>query len=350
MDPPLHNASHKGVVGLQNMGNTCYCNSTLQLLRACSDWNAYCLMKPFMAHLETLPADSTHRIILLAYQDLLTSLWSAHYPAYVRPSGFLSEVSKAVQGTVYSSFGMPVPNDSHEYLVYVLDQIHEALRTTIPWAPSPVPAEATPTERMRHLAQQGWNQFVSTNSSEVVRQFFGMMRNTVTCSHCQQSTYKWEVFNTIKIPCEGETLYDWIRNEVNHVTEMEGYKCDGCSGRHTATLTSHLWRLPPNLFLTVRRFHDNGYKNMTPCPYEGENLSLSRFFAPESEHQDQVYELRGVSDHHGTHMGGHYTAQFKHPLSDEWWWFDDQTAHSLPAPRFSSSNYMFVFKRISQRG
>ena len=82
------------------MGNTCYCNSTLQLLRACSEWNAYCLMKPFMAHLETLPADSTHRIILLAYQDLLTSLWSAHYPAYVRPSGFLSEVSKAVHGTV----------------------------------------------------------------------------------------------------------------------------------------------------------------------------------------------------------------------------------------------------------
>jgi ubiquitin C-terminal hydrolase len=49
-------------------------------------------------------------------------------------------------------------------------------------------------------------------------------------------------------------------------------------------------------------------------------------------------------------MGGHYTAQFKHPFSEEWWWFDDQTAHALPAPRFSSSNYMFVFKRIPQRG
>lgn len=338
--------SHKGVVGLQNMGNTCYCNSTLQLLRACSEWNAYCLMKPFMAHLETLPQESTHRIILLAYQDLLTSLWSAHYPAYVRPSGFLSEVSKAVQGTVYSSFGMPVPNDSHEYLVYVLDQIHEALRVHVPWSPTPVPETATPTEHMRHLAQQGWNQFVSKNSSEVVRQFFGMMRKTITCSYCHQKTYKWEIFNSIKIPCEGATFYDWIQKEVNEVSEIEDYQCDNCSARHPATIISHLWKLPPNLFITIRRFHYNGDKNMTPCPYQGENLSLARFFAPESEDLNQEYELRGISDHHGSHLGGHYTAQFKHPISEEWWWFDDQTAQRLSGPQCSSSNYIFVFKRI----
>ena len=57
------------------------------------------------------------------------------------------------------------------------------------------------------------------------------------------------------------------------------------------------------------------------------------------------YELQGVSDHHGTHMGGHYTAQFKHPISKEWWWFDDEQAQKLDYPRFSSSNYIFFFRK-----
>ena len=37
------NPHHKGVVGLQNMGNTCYANSTIQLLRAVPELNAFVL-------------------------------------------------------------------------------------------------------------------------------------------------------------------------------------------------------------------------------------------------------------------------------------------------------------------
>ena len=43
------------VVGIQNMGNTCYCNSTIQLLRACSEWDAFCLTQPFVEQLSTIP-------------------------------------------------------------------------------------------------------------------------------------------------------------------------------------------------------------------------------------------------------------------------------------------------------
>jgi ubiquitin C-terminal hydrolase len=86
---------------------------------------------------------------------------------------------------------------------------------------------------------------------------------------------------------------------------------------------------------------------MTRCPYEGDVLSMHEFFAPESEAAEQSwnYELRGVSDHHGTHMGGHYTAQFKHPISHQWWWMDDDRARQLENPQFSSSNYIFFFKK-----
>ena len=84
MESPMgeKNPDTKGVVGIQNMGNTCYCNSTIQLLRACSEWDIYCLTHSFTER------DDSNSRVLLAYQDILKSLWSAHLPAYVRPLGF----------------------------------------------------------------------------------------------------------------------------------------------------------------------------------------------------------------------------------------------------------------------
>jgi ubiquitin C-terminal hydrolase len=349
MEPHEANPEVKGVVGIQNMGNTCYANSTLQLLRACSEWDAFCLSQNFVEKLSHLPETDANRRILLAYQDILRSLWSAYLPAYVRPLGFISEVCKAVKGTVYEAFGMPVPNDSHEYLVYLLDHFHEALKTTTNHVEKEIPANATPVDRMRILAENGWNRFLSHHSSPVVQLFFGMMRKTVQCTNCANRTYQWEVFNSLKVPCEGATLEEWIQREVNEQSEIEGYQCDHCKGRHLAKKSSHLWKLPDNLFVTLHRFNYNGHKNMTTCPYHGDAISFQPFFAEESEEAGQMwkYEIRGVSDHHGTHMGGHYTAQFKHPITQQWWGFDDERARPLANPEFSATNYIFFFKKCA---
>lgn len=330
------------------MGNTCYCNTTLQLLRACPEWTVFCLTQSLEERTKHLSPENPNRRILLAYQEILRSLWSAHRPAYVRPIGFLNEVRKAVLGTPYEMFGMPVQNDSHEYLVYLLDHFHEAMRQEVPWSPPPLPSNLSPEESMRRLAQNGWNTFLSKNMSPVIHFFFGMMRKTIECQTCHTKTYRWEVFNTLKVPCEGGTFLEWIRKEAMEQSEIEGYRCDTCKEKRTASLFSHLWQLPPHLFLTLRRFHCNGQKNMTPCPYRGEILDLQSFFAPETLHdsRNDRYEVRGISDHHGHLGGGHYTAQFKHPLTGEWWNMDDHTASSLPAPSFSSSNYLFYFRRI----
>lgn len=339
----------KGVVGIQNMGNTCYCNATIQLLRTCSDWDVYCITLSISEEFKKQSETDANKRILLAYQDILTSLWSAYLPAYVRPLGFLSEVGKAVKGTLYESFGLPVPNDSHEYLVYLLDHFHEALNEPLPFIETLVPNNATKHERMRILAENGWNRYRSKNNSKIVDLFFGMMRKTIHCTNCRNDTYQWEVFNSIKVPCEGSTFIDWIKNEINEISTIEGYSCNNCKGKYNATIQTHLWSLPTNLFITIRRFTYDGRKNMTPCPYQGDNLSLTDFFAEESPsfNQPNVYELRGVSDHHGTHMGGHYTAQCKHTISQKWWWYDDEKAYGMDQPRFTPSNYIFFFKQTT---
>jgi len=340
--------SLKGVVGIQNMGNTCYCNTTLQLIRACPEWNVYCLTENFSEKLRDVSDENPNKRILLAYQDILRALWSAHRPAYVRPLGFISEVRKAVVATPYEMFGLPIPNDSHEYIVYLLDHFHEALKTTVEYREKELNDTMSSVMKMRTMAENGWNRYLSKNNSEVVNRFFGMMRKSICCTNCNNKTHQWEVFNSLKVPCDGMNLYDWIRREVNEESQIEGYRCDNCKGKYVAKISSHLWKLPQHLFITLRRFHFNGSKNMTPCPYSGDPISLKDFFAEEAEDSEKewIYELRGVSDHHGTHMGGHYTAQFKHPITSQWWWFDDENSRLLESPQFSSSNYIFFFTKM----
>lgn len=323
----------KGIVGLQNMGNTCYANATLQILRAVPEWSVFCMSNDF----EKLPEErksSTYGKMLLAYQDILKSLWSAGYPAYVRPMGFLFAVQNAVKGTVYESFGRREQNDSHEYLVYLLDNFHEALRDK--------------AENAETIIKDGWLTYKAANPSPVMDLFFGMTRKTVTCSSCNNKTYSYESFNIFKIPVKGSTFEEWIANELVQ-TEIEDYDCIKCRPTRTkAVIHLDLWHLPTALFIALRRFQPDGRKDMTQCPYNGEKINLSKFFAKESPDpsKDYTYEIRGVVDHHGNHMGGHYTAQFCNPVTKHFWFIDDERAQRMTGPVFGQSNYVFLFRKV----
>jgi ubiquitin C-terminal hydrolase len=334
--------SLKGVVGIQNMGNTCYLNSIIQLLRVSPELNMYILSSDFSN------ITNKHKDIILAYQDINRALWSTYKSAYVRPLGFISEIRKAVKDTVYEMFGTPIPNDSHEFLIYLLDNFHEATKTPINSEKRSLGSEKqeSGSDKIRSLARKGWEEFLSKNNSQIVKLFFGMYRKTIICTNCNNKTYNWEVFNSLKIPCEGTTFKEWIKEECKD-SEIEGYNCEECKNRYTAKIYTHIWRLPTNLFITLRRFNYDGRKNMTKCPYNGEIFDFKEFFADESDHKSKSwsYELRGVSDHHGSHLGGHYTTQFKHQISGEWWWMDDESTHKMENPVFSPSNYILLFRK-----
>ena len=350
---PVPNPNHKGVVGLQNMGNTCYANSSIQLLRSVPELNALVLretLEEVCADKEGVPTK-----ILLGYQDLIRSMWGAYKPAYVRPLGFLTVVRDAVRGTVYDNFGRPTQNDSHEYLIYLLDKFHEALNegkaspSVTETAESAAAVAALP---MTEQAALGWKTFAERHTSPIVDLFFGMIRKTVECQGCMAKSYRWETFNVFKIPCKGVSLQEWFKAECAP-TDIEDYACEPCGkaekGRQKAQLYSHVWRLPSSLFLAIKRFAPDGRKDMSVCPYDGAPISFAEHFAPESDHESKLwrYECRGIADHHSMGMGGgHYSAQIAHPVTNEWWWIDDGMSQAMPGARFGSSNYVLYMRRI----
>ena len=77
---------------------------------------------------------------------------------------------------------------------------------------------------------------------------------------------------------------------------MDEYACESCNGKHKTTKRIQLWRLPKVLMFTVRRFTPMGTKDNTPIQYNGEILSFSSLFAPESNEpsRDKKYNIFGT--------------------------------------------------------
>ncbi|KRT79366.1 Peptidase [Oryctes borbonicus] len=122
-----------GLVGLQNIGNTCYLNAALQALS-----NTVPLTKFFLDCQATVAIVSEGRKPGLSrtYQALMTEMWLKKNGGYVIPSGILYGIRN-----VHAMFRGYHQHDTQEFLRNLMDQLHEELKQ--PWTQHPNDANTT---------------------------------------------------------------------------------------------------------------------------------------------------------------------------------------------------------------
>lgn len=106
----------RGLVGLSNLGNTCYMNAALQCLS-----NTPALTQYFMDCPELIPRDLKPNLSL-AYRNLMLDLWCGTPSGYVEPSGVLHSIK-----SVFPAFRGFQQHDSQEFLRCMMDQLHKEL-------------------------------------------------------------------------------------------------------------------------------------------------------------------------------------------------------------------------------
>jgi ubiquitin C-terminal hydrolase len=340
----------KGVVGIANVGNTCYANAAMQLFRHCPEWSSFCLQGLAQKEIQDLSGNPAK--VLNGYLDILKPLWSGGKPSYIQPAGFWQMMSEVVRGTIYEDFLIRIPHDAHEFLVWLLDQQYIATQKERTFKITDVINKDDQAEMMAREAVKAWIDAFKKTYSPLTDLCFGLIRTTSTCQGCGAETRSWDTFNMLKIQPgnggEDNSLAGMLAREL--ATErIEDFACDKCKERCTVERSHRIWRLPRNLFVVVRRFNPNGTKNQMPLQYDGSTLSFESSFAEESPEISKGYkfDFYGAVDHHGHHMGGHYTCQALSPLSGKWWLYDDETAHPLDGPKFGSSTYILGFKMSS---
>ena len=180
--------SSNGLRGLDNIGNTCFMNSALQCLSNTPGLTKYFLTKKFQSELNP---KTTHQIVE-AYYNLLKALWLS--PSQEQFSSLPPEQFRESFISLAESFSGFRQHDSQEFLIYLLDKIHDDLNRIVdkPYIEINKEGDNAPDEC--------WKRYLSRDDSIIVDLFQGQLKNRLCCLNCGHINNNYEAFMMLSLP------------------------------------------------------------------------------------------------------------------------------------------------------
>ncbi|XP_006642213.2 ubiquitin carboxyl-terminal hydrolase 2a isoform X1 [Lepisosteus oculatus] len=343
---PTNSKSAQGLVGLRNLGNTCFMNSILQCLSNTQQLRDYCLHN---SHRRDLNNNSrTNTALMEEFAKLIQTLWTSTSSEAVSPSEFKTQIQKYAPRFVgYNQ------QDAQEFLRFLLDGLHnEVNRVT-------VRPRAT-MEDLDHLpddekGKRMWNKYLEREDSRIVDLFVGQLKSSLTCSDCGYCSTVFDPFWDLSLPIAkkgyGEvSLMDCMRlfTKEDVLDGDEKPTCYRCKARRKCTKKFTIQKFPKILVLHLKRFSEarvRTSKLSTFVSFPLKDLDLREFASENSIHA--VYNLYAVSNHSGTTMGGHYTAYCRNPSTGEWHTFNDSRVTPMSSGQVRTSDAYVLFYELS---
>lgn len=185
----------RGTVGLGNLGNTCFMNSSLQCLSNTVPLRNYFLSGEFYSEINAGNALGTKGELVQAFANLLRSMWNGS-AGQVAPRVFKHTLGKhAEQFMGYDQ------HDSQELIAYLLDGIHEDVNR-IEKKPYVEQVEAKEGESDESAADRAWDGHLQRNRSRIVDLFQGQFKSVVTCpvESCNRVSITFDPFMYLSVP------------------------------------------------------------------------------------------------------------------------------------------------------
>jgi len=323
----------KGIVGLMNLGNTCYANTVVQCLMHTMPMTYFFMLNK---HKESLNGEK-QRLITLHWEQLLTVAWRKPETEAVSPKNFIKIIEivsrqMKAENKVSSVFRAGQQHDCVEFLQFMLDCLHDSMVI-----PVGINISGTPRNRIDQLMIESYKQYqkhYESKYSVVVDMFSGQyFAQIVTRDNLGPAEHS-ETFDpftilTLELPPAARrcTLYDCfdmlIRPEI-----ITGWKGERCSTERLIEKKTFLWKLPNILVIHLKRFVNMYVKNMCQVQIP-ETIDLTNYcMGYDNEHAK--YQLYAVANHIGTLHFGHYYADCK-SLRNGWHRFDDHKVTSIQA-------------------
>ncbi|XP_020822400.1 ubiquitin carboxyl-terminal hydrolase 43 isoform X1 [Phascolarctos cinereus] len=190
--PPRDKARPPGTQGLKNHGNTCFMNAVVQCLSNTD------LLAEFLAlgHYRARPgrAEVTEQLA-----GLVRALWTRDYTPHLSVE-FKNTVSK-----YGSQFQGNSQHDALEFLLWLLDRVHEDLDSS---SPGQTP-EKPQSEPSKNLGKTLSSDQLSPRQSFVQNHFQAQYRSSLTCPHCQKQSNTFDPFLCVSLPipsCQTRSL------------------------------------------------------------------------------------------------------------------------------------------------
>ena len=211
---PLDKKENKhGLVGLNNLGNTCYMNTGLQCLSNCELLTKYFLEDYYKEFVNKENPIGSQGEIVEKYSQLIHHLWYGNNDC-VSPIQF-----KVAFGKNYNAFADFRQQDSQEFISYLLDALHEDLNKVKnkPYVQAKDLSPGMPEEDQFKMQK---DLYLCRNQSFIVDLINGFYKSTVYCpdENCKNISKSFEPFNMITLSLVNEAQLrklEEFQNEEN---------------------------------------------------------------------------------------------------------------------------------------
>ena len=185
--PPNGN---KGIIGLYNLGNTCFMNSAIQCLSNTEDLTKYCLYNCYDQEINYNNRLGSHGQLIEEYVNLIKKLWISENEEKkpINPYRFRVAVARKIP-----QFIPLIQQDSHEFLSLFLDNIHEDLNR-ISNKPYIEIKEQQINESDLTASNRWWDYHKSRENSIITDLFHGQFKNIITCPDCGKKVINYDPF------------------------------------------------------------------------------------------------------------------------------------------------------------
>ncbi|EDS32538.1 conserved hypothetical protein [Culex quinquefasciatus] len=381
--------SMRRVVGLRNLGNTCFMNSVLQSLSNIQEFSCYFNAMPSLEtgkhkqkayHSRSMKENLDDVFVVEELRKVLLNLSQGGDGS----KGAISpECLFLVIWKVVPQFRGHRQHDAHEFLRYMLDRLHTELQQVsfpVDGSGSGLagggggghkPGEGKPNPynvpALSHLHTKGRN-------SIVTNVFGGILQSEVRCLICGMESKKHDPFLdlSLDIPEKFYTkesavdgggdkdkdapvchISDCLSSftEVEELAETELYYCNSCKCKQKSTKRFWIRRLPNVLCLHIKRFRWNNFyrtKIDLRISFPINALDMSQFVlnnGPETRRSNSscnVYDLAAVIVHHGNGSScGHYTSFAIN--NGVWMHFNDHTVKEVSSAAVADCKPYILF-------
>ncbi|GAA5868046.1 hypothetical protein JCM1840_003663 [Sporobolomyces johnsonii] len=182
-------SGQRGLVGLQNLGNTCFMNSAIQCMSNTKELKDYFLSGAYKSELNPDNPLGMRGQVAEAFGQLIERMWHGTGSS-VAPREFKQAVARFAPQ--FSGYGQ---QDSQELLAFLLDGTHEDLNRILKKPGTSAPDwEGGGDKELVEMAKVCWEQYRSRNDSVIVDLFQGQYRSTVVCPDCDKISITFDPF------------------------------------------------------------------------------------------------------------------------------------------------------------
>jgi ubiquitin C-terminal hydrolase len=334
----------KGYTGLTNLGNTCFLNSSMQVLNHTYELNEFINSPKFSKILKPNVPDS---IILNEWKDLQSVIWTNN--GIVSPNKFVYNVHKLAKEKGKELFTGWAQNDMPEFLLFMVECMHNSISRSMEMR-----ILGNPENNIDAMAVKCYNMLkhtYSTEYSEIMDMFYGIYVSEISSldKHTIHSIKPESFFMLdLPIPSNTQTIYDCL-DAFTHIEVLDGENAwlnENTGLKENIRKRITIWNFPKILVITLKRFSPCGqYKTMDTIQFPLTDLDLSKYISGYNPSQ-YIYNLYGVCNHFGGVHGGHYTSYVLNS-TNEWIHFNDTHVDVVQEPSsiISPNAYCLFYRK-----